>query len=279
MFVKWHQPPQTQIKLQPITTPAQAWYHLRVDLVCDLQENSEGYKHLLVTTRYLSKFCEVWPLRTKNSRAVLTQLEDIYITLGVPKIIQHDQCPEFVSKVHIITTNNCIINNIIYCLFLKFRNFRNIMNGWELIIGMLQLKIHIAMVLWKPKTRSWKSKWYIVFSIKFESFQFNWNKILQCMFKCSKLNKMVLEAGVEWPSGLQAAVLAANTCWKRSTKFTPFFFMYGRGANSAYMLEHLRFIDNGNDDLQICSDSGNQNNDWIAPVNGQPCRIDYTSSR
>ena len=39
---------------------------------------------------------------------------------------------------------------------------------------------------------------------------------------------MVIEAGVEWPNKLQAAVLAANTSWKRATKFTPFFLMYGR---------------------------------------------------
>ena len=96
-------PPQPQRKLQTIIPPAQPWDHIGVDLVCDLQENSEGYKHLLVTTYYLSKFCAVRPLRTKTSKAVLRPLEDIYLTLGVPKIIQHDQGPEFVSKVHIIT--------------------------------------------------------------------------------------------------------------------------------------------------------------------------------
>ena len=85
-------------------------------------------------------------------------------------------------------------------------------------------------------------------------------------YQSSKLNKMVLEAGVEWPSKLQAAVLAANTCWKRSTNFTPFFFMYGREGNSAHLLEHLPFSDDGDDDPQICSDSGNQDNDWIAPL-------------
>ena len=77
---------------------------------------------------------------------------------------------------------------------------------------------------------------------------------------------MVLEAGVEWPSKLQAAVLAANTCWKKSTKFTPFFLMYGREANSAHLLEHLPFSDDEDDDSPICPDLGNQENDWINPL-------------
>ena len=34
---------------------------------------------------------------------------------------------------------------------------------------------------------------------------------------------MTLETGEEWPNKLQPAVLAANTCWKRSTKYSPFF--------------------------------------------------------
>ena len=57
-----------------------------------------------------------------------------------------------------------------------------------------------------------------------------------------KLNKMVLEAVVEWQSKLQAAVLAANTCWKRSTKFTSFILIYGREANSGHLLEHYRSV-------------------------------------
>ena len=92
-------PPQPQRKLHPIPPPDQPWKHIGIDLVCDLQGNKEGYKHLLVTTCYLSKFSAVRPLKTKTSREVLTQLESIYFTLGVPQVIQHDQGPEFVSKV------------------------------------------------------------------------------------------------------------------------------------------------------------------------------------
>ena len=49
---------------------------------------------------------------------------------------------------------------------------------------------------------------------------------------------MMMESGVEWPSKLQAAVLAANTGWKRSIQFTPFFIMYGREANCTHLLGH-----------------------------------------
>ena len=49
---------------------------------------------------------------------------------------------------------------------------------------------------------------------------------------------MVAETGEEWPSKLQATVLAANTGWKNSTKYTSFFLMYGREANCAHLLEH-----------------------------------------
>ena len=69
-------PPQPQRKLQPIPPPIQPWYHIGIDLVCDLQQNSDGYKHLLVTTCFLSKFCAVRPLRNKTTKEVLRQLDN-----------------------------------------------------------------------------------------------------------------------------------------------------------------------------------------------------------
>ena len=62
-------------KLHPIPPPDEPWHHIGIDLVCDLLANKEGYKHLLVTVCYLSKFCAVRPLRTKTSKEVLTQLK------------------------------------------------------------------------------------------------------------------------------------------------------------------------------------------------------------
>ena len=49
-------PPQPQKKLQPIPPPSKTWRHIGMDLICDLPESEEGYKHILVTVCYLSKY-------------------------------------------------------------------------------------------------------------------------------------------------------------------------------------------------------------------------------
>lgn len=61
-------PPQPQRKLQPIIPPEKPWTHIGVDLICDLQENREEYKHILVSVCYLSKYCAVRPLKTKTGK-------------------------------------------------------------------------------------------------------------------------------------------------------------------------------------------------------------------
>ena len=85
--------------LQPIPPPERPWQHIGVDLVCDLPISKDGYLHLLVAICYLSKYVIARPLRSKRSRDVIDQLRNIYLTLGTPEIIQHDQGPEFRSKV------------------------------------------------------------------------------------------------------------------------------------------------------------------------------------
>ena len=88
-------PPQPQRKLHPIVPPKQPWYHVRMDLVVELPNNSSGYKHILVVVCYLSKFVTARPLSTKSTKSVLDALSEIYLTYGVPKIIQHDQGKEY----------------------------------------------------------------------------------------------------------------------------------------------------------------------------------------
>ena len=73
---------------------------------------------------------------------------------------------------------------------------------------------------------------------------------------------MVIEASVEWPNKSQAAVLAANTSWKRTTKFTPFFLMYGREANCAHVLEDVPFSDDEDDQSNELYSIDSQT-DWI----------------
>ena len=61
--------------------------------------DSFGFQHILVIVCYLSKFVVAHPLKTKTSREVLNRLQDIFLTFGVPKVIQSDQSKEFSSKV------------------------------------------------------------------------------------------------------------------------------------------------------------------------------------
>ena len=61
---------------------------------------------------------------------------------------------------------------------------------------------------------------------------------------------MVTETGAEWPSKLQAEVLAANTCWKMSTDYSPFYMMYGREANCTHLLEHTNLEMLNNEDTE-----------------------------
>ena len=92
-------PPQPQKKLQPIPPPSKTWRHIGMDQICALPESEEGYKHILVTVCYLSKYVAVRPLKTKTSQEVIQNLKDIYLDMGLPDIIQHDQGKEFTSNV------------------------------------------------------------------------------------------------------------------------------------------------------------------------------------
>ena len=55
-----------------------------MDLICDLPETSDGYKHILVTVCYLSKYIVARALKSKTTSDVIGQLEDIYLGMGLP---------------------------------------------------------------------------------------------------------------------------------------------------------------------------------------------------
>ena len=63
-----------------------------------MPSNEFGYLHILVAVCYLSKFVVARPLKRKTSAEVIDGLRDLYLTYGVPGIIQHDQGKEFTSK-------------------------------------------------------------------------------------------------------------------------------------------------------------------------------------
>ena len=60
---------------------------------------SNGYKHIFVIVCYLSKYVLARRLKSKTTKEVIENLTDIYIQVGLPDIIQHDQIGEFTSKV------------------------------------------------------------------------------------------------------------------------------------------------------------------------------------
>ena len=82
----------------------------------------------------------------------------------------------------------------------------------------------------------------------------------------------MIETGAEWPSKEQTAVLAANTCWKRATGYSPFYLMYGREANCAHLLEHtnlamLSDVDSSdNEVLDEFSPKLGHPEEWIEPL-------------
>ena len=79
--------------------PSHPWKHIGMDLVCELPESVDGYKHILVFVCYLSKYVVARPLKSKTSEEVVGNLQDIYLEMVLPNIIQHDQGKEFTSGV------------------------------------------------------------------------------------------------------------------------------------------------------------------------------------
>ncbi|KAI6652983.1 hypothetical protein LOD99_4060 [Oopsacas minuta] len=91
-------PPQPQRELQPIPPPEEPWCHCGIDLICNMSRTVLGFQHILVIVCYLSKFVIARPLKTKTSKEILDCLQEIYLSFGVPNILQHDQGTEFSSK-------------------------------------------------------------------------------------------------------------------------------------------------------------------------------------
>ena len=54
---------------------------------------------------------------------------------------------------------------------------------------------------------------------------------------------MIAEAGAEWPTMLQSAVLSANSNRKRATGFTSFYLMFGREFSHLPLLRYLNSND------------------------------------
>ena len=72
---------------------------------------------MLVVVCHLTKYVAARALTNKAMREVLDKLKDMYLTYGVPKVIQHDKGPEFTSKVHslilLATSTVCLLRHVL----------------------------------------------------------------------------------------------------------------------------------------------------------------------
>lgn len=50
-------------------------------------------------------------------------------------------------------------------------------------------------------------------------------------------------------------MLVANTCWKRSTGYTPFYLMFGRKANCKQLLKYHQLEDTSVENINLITDS------------------------
>ena len=89
-------------ELQPIPPPTRPWKPLGIDLISDFGAVNDEFKHILVAVCYLSKFICARPLKSKTNREVISNLTEIFVIYGQPEVLQHDQGPEFTSKVGFI---------------------------------------------------------------------------------------------------------------------------------------------------------------------------------
>lgn len=75
------------------------WEVISVDLVGPLPKSKQGYMHIFSIQDYFSKFCLFVPLRTANSKSIVTALEEqVFLLFGVPRYIICDNGKQFVSK-------------------------------------------------------------------------------------------------------------------------------------------------------------------------------------
>jgi hypothetical protein len=75
------------------------WEHIQVDTSVHLPESPDGYRSMLVIIDVFTGFIILRPLKHNDSETVARKMWKIFCTLGLPKIIQSDNGPEFVNDV------------------------------------------------------------------------------------------------------------------------------------------------------------------------------------
>ena len=57
-------------------------------ILSHFSESEDGYKHILLSVCYLSKYVAVRPLKSKTSEEVIKNPKNIYLDMRLPDIIQ-----------------------------------------------------------------------------------------------------------------------------------------------------------------------------------------------
>ena len=75
------------------------WTHIQVDCSVHLPESEDGHKVLLVVIDIFTGFVILKPLITNTAEIIANELWSIFAIMGLPKILQTDNGPEFSNKV------------------------------------------------------------------------------------------------------------------------------------------------------------------------------------
>ena len=92
---KGHTKSPHPIGLYPI--PQQPFSRIHLDLLTNLTESSSGYKHILVIVDSLTRFVELYPLKTKTAIECSYKLFDFITRYTAPEVIITDQGREFAN--------------------------------------------------------------------------------------------------------------------------------------------------------------------------------------
>ena len=79
-------------------TAARAWEKIIFDIVGPLEKSKKGNQYILVVIDVHSHYPEAFPLRAIDSKHIANELMKLFTRVGIPKLLQHDQATNFVSK-------------------------------------------------------------------------------------------------------------------------------------------------------------------------------------
>ncbi len=91
---------KTNAEMHPVHIPNEIWSQIGIDLVVNLTETEEGYKHVLSVVDYFTKWVEIIPMKTKKGQEVGHHLFKLMTRWGCPKVIISDQGREFNNELN-----------------------------------------------------------------------------------------------------------------------------------------------------------------------------------